>query len=167
MTALTQTAHQTLLTDRSWLSLIATTDGSVTQALLRLTLALVLFPHGAQHLLGWFGGYGFTATVDFMNTGLGIPVPLAAAGILLEFFGPLALIAGVASRLAGLSLAVFMGVAASTHLSNGFFMNWLGTMPAGTEGFEFHLLAIAMAIAVAIKGAGAWSVDQRLTTTRG
>ena len=163
MTALTQTAHPAFVTDRSWLSLLAATDGSVTQALLRLTLALVLFPHGAQHLLGWFGGYGFTATVDFMNSGLGIPVPLAAAGILLEFFGPLALIAGVASRLVGASLAVFMGVAASTHLSNGFFMNWLGTMPAGTEGFEFHLLAIAMAIAIAIKGGGALSVDQRLT----
>lgn len=163
MTSLTHTATPTLITDRSWLTVLAKTDGSVTQALLRVTLALVLLPHGAQHLLGWFGGYGFSASVDFMNSGLGIPVPLAAAGILLEFFGPLALIAGVASRLIGASLGVFMAVAASTHLSNGFFMNWFGTMPAGTEGFEYHLLAIAIAVAIAIKGAGAFSVDQRFT----
>ena len=164
MTSLTHTATPTLITDRSWLTVLAKTDGSVTQALLRVTLALVLLPHGAQHLLGWFGGYGFSASVDFMNSGLGIPVPLAAAGILLEFFGPLALIAGVASRLIGASLGVFMAVAAATHLSNGFFMNWFGTMPAGTEGFEYHLLAIALAAAITIRGAGAFSIDQRLTT---
>ena len=163
MTSLTHTATPTLITDRSWLTVLAKTDGSVTQALLRVTLALVLLPHGAQHLLGWFGGYGFSASVDFMNSGLGIPVPLAAAGILLEFFGPLALIAGVASRLIGASLGVFMAVAAATHLSNGFFMNWFGTMPAGTEGFEYHLLAIALAAAITIRGAGAFSIDQRLT----
>jgi len=163
MTSLTHTATPTLITDRSWLTALAKTDGSVTQALLRVTLALVLLPHGAQHLLGWFGGYGFSASVDFMNSGLGIPVPLAAAGILLEFFGPLALIAGVASRLIGASLGVFMAVAAATHLSNGFFMNWFGTMPAGTEGFEYHLLAIALAAAITIRGAGAFSIDQRLT----
>jgi putative oxidoreductase len=163
MTSLTHTATPTLITDRSWLTVLAKTDGSVTQALSRVTLALVLLPHGAQHLLGWFGGYGFSASVDFMNSGLGIPVPLAAAGILLEFFGPLALIAGVASRLIGASLGVFMAVAAATHLSNGFFMNWFGTMPAGTEGFEYHLLAIALAAAITIRGAGAFSIDQRLT----
>ena len=162
MTAITQTATSMFTGERPWLSLAARTDGSVTQTLLRLTLALVLLPHGMQHLFGWFGGYGFSATVGFMNSGLGIPVPLAAAGILLEFFGPLALIAGVASRLMGASLAVFMAVAAATHLSDGFFMNWFGTMPAGTEGFEYHLLAIAMAVAIAIKGGGAFSVDGAL-----
>ena len=91
-----------------------------------------------------------------------LQLSIAAAGILLEFFGPLALLAGVATRLFGAALAVFMATAASTHLQHGFFMNWYGNLPAGSEGFEFHLLAIAMAGALAISGGGAWSVDRAL-----
>lgn len=139
---------------------ISATEVSGTQALLRVTLALVLLPHGAQHLFGAFGGYGFAATVDWMTGALGIPSSLAAASILLEFFGPLLLLAGIGSRLVGLALAAFMVTAASTHVGNGFFMNWFGTMPAGVEGFEYHLLAVAIAIAIAVKGAGSYSVDR-------
>lgn len=145
---------------------ISATEASATQTLLRVTLALVLLPHGAQHLLGAFGGYGFSATVEWMNGTIGIPVPFAVAGILLEFFGPLLLLAGIGSRLVGLSLAVFMAVAGSTHAAQGFFMNWYGTMPAGAEGFEFHILAVAMALAIAFNGGGAYSVDRRLTQGR-
>ena len=168
MTSITQTAtDHTFAPDRSWTQAIFKTDGSATQALLRLTLAFVLLPHGAQHLLGWFGGYGFTATVNWMNTAVGIPVPAAVAGILIEFFGPLLLIAGLASRLTAFSLAVFMAVAGSTHLQNGFFMNWFGTLPAGAEGFEYHLLVMGMAAAVAIGGSGAASVDRVITRESG
>ena len=135
------------------------TDGSITQALLRLTLGLVLLPHGAQHLFGAFGGYGFSGTLGWMTGALGIPAPLAAAGILLEFFGPILLIAGAATRLVGGALAIFLATAASTHAANGFFMNWFGTMPAGTEGFEYHLLATALAVALAIRGGGALALD--------
>ena len=142
---------------------VLSSDRSLTQLLLRLTLALVLLPHGAQHLLGAFGGYGFTATVSWMTGTLGIPAPLAVAGILLEFFGPLLLIAGLATRLVAAALAVFMATAASTHIANGFFMNWVGTLPAGTEGFEYHLLAIAIALALVSKGGGAFSIDRLLT----
>ena len=80
-----------------------------------------------------------------------------------NFFGPILLLAGLGSRLVGLALAVFMATAASTHVPNGFFMNWLGTLPAGTEGFEFHLLAIVVAVAVAVNGGGAFSLDRLLT----
>ena len=139
---------------------ISASDGSATQALLRLTLAGVLLPHGAQHLFGAFGGYGLAGTVAWMNGTLGIPAPLAIAGILLEFFGPVLLIVGVATRMVGASLAIFMATAASTHLSNGFFMNWFGTMPAGAEGFEYHLLTIAIAVALAIRGGGALALDR-------
>ena len=139
------------------------TEASRTQALLRLTLGLVLLPHGAQHLFGAFGGYGLSGTVAWMTGTLGIPAPLAVAGILLEFFGPILLIAGAATRLAGIALAVFMATAASTHVANGFFMNWFGTLPAGTEGFEYHLLAIALAVAVSVNGGGAFSLDRLLT----
>ncbi len=134
--------------------------GGVGQTLLRLALAIVLLPHGLQHLFGLLGGYGFRGTLAWMTGTLGIPVPLAAMGIVLEFVGPALLVIGAGSRLWGAALAVFMATAASTHLPNGFFMNWLGTLPAGTEGFEYHLLAIAMAASIAINGGGSFSVDR-------
>ena len=162
MTTLTPTITTTP-GDHSWLlHSMCATDARASQTLLRLTLALVLLPHGAQHLLGAFGGYGFAATVAWMSGPLSIPAPLAAAGILLEFFGPLLLLAGLASRLVGLALAVFMAAAGSTHIANGFFMNWLGNLPAGVEGFEYHLLAVAIGIAVAVNGGGAYSLDRLL-----
>jgi putative oxidoreductase len=142
---------------------LLSTDASLTSAFQRIALAGVLLPHGAQHLFGAFGGYGLTGTTAWMTGTLGIPAPLAVAGILLEFFGPILLIAGLASRLAAAGLAVFMAVAASTHLGHGFFMNWFGTLPAGAEGFEFHLLAIALAVAIAVNGSGACSLDRLLT----
>jgi putative oxidoreductase len=143
------------------------TDASISHAVLRVALGAIMLPHGAQHLFGLFGGYGFSATVNWMSGTLGIPVPLAIAGIGLEFFGSLALLAGIAGRVTGIALAVFMATAASTHLQNGFFMNWFGTLPAGAEGFEYHLLAIAMALAIGINGSGAYSVDRLLTLRRG
>jgi putative oxidoreductase len=142
---------------------IVATDASWAQTLLRVTLAGVLLPHGAQHLLGWFGGYGFAGTLTWMTGTLGFPAPLAGAGIALEFFGPVALVLGFGTRAVGAALAVFMAVAASTHAANGFFMNWFGTLPAGVEGLEYHVLAVAMALSVAARGAGAASLDLWLT----
>jgi putative oxidoreductase len=147
-----------------WIATLLQTDGSYSQAFLRLTFGLVLLPHGAQHLFGLFGGYGFGPTIEWMTSTLGVPAPVAAASILLEFFGPLLLIAGLATRPVAASLAIFMGVAAATHLPNGFFMNWFGTMAAGAEGFEYHLLAIAMLVTIAIRGAGALSLDRVLAS---
>jgi putative oxidoreductase len=162
MRTLTDTFVSWPRTHASLLHSIGATEASATQTLLRMTLALILLPHGAQHLLGAFGGYGFAATLAWMSGPLGIPAPLAAAGILLEFIGPLLLFAGLGSRLIGLALAVFMATAGSTHLANGFFMNWLGTLPAGVEGFEYHLLTVTIAIAIAVNGGGAYSVDRVL-----
>jgi putative oxidoreductase len=139
------------------------TTKSPIETMLRTTLGAILLPHGAQHLLGMFGGLGFRATLDWMTGTLGLPAVLAALGIVIEFVAPLALILGAGVRLAGTALAVFMAVAARTHTSNGFFMNWFGSLPAGAEGFEYHLLAIALAVAVAMRGAGAWSIDSWVT----
>jgi len=112
---------------------------------------------------GRFGGYGFAKTMEWMTGTVGIPAPLAAAGITLEVVGPALLIPGIASRLWGAALAIFMAVAASTHVANGCFMNWFGTKPAGREGCEHHLLAIAMVCATAMSGGGAYSVDRVLS----
>jgi putative oxidoreductase len=146
---------------------ITATDGTATQTMLRLTLVLALLPHGAQHLLGAFGGYGFGATVAWMSGPLGFPTALAVAGILLESIGPLLLLAGIGSRVIGLALAVFMATAGSTHLANGFFMNWLGNLPAGQEGFEYHILAVTIAITIAVRGGGAYSMDRLLDSRHG
>src|SRR5215218_4569415 len=116
----------------------------------RLAVALLLFPHGAQHALGWFGGYGFTGTLGWMTETLGFPAPLAALAIAIELLAPIALVFGLGSRAAALGLAGLMIGAITTHLPNGFFMNWFGALPTGQQGFEYHLVVIALTAVTAI-----------------
>jgi len=128
---------------------------------LRLTLAVVIFPHGAQKALGWFGGHGFKNTLKFF-TNSGIPTVLALLAIAAEFLGPLGLAVGLLTRVAAFGIACVMLVALVTvHWQHGFFMNWFGTQQG--EGFEYHLLALGIAISLTIMGGGAWSVDGILT----
>lgn len=137
------------------------TDGATAPVLLRLTLALVMFPHGAQKVLGWFGGYGFAGTHGYM-TSLGIPAALATVAIVAEFLAPVALALGIGTRLAALSLiGLMVGAVATVHLPFGFFMNWAGT--AAGEGFEYHLLVIGAALALVVAGGGRWSLDRKLS----
>ena len=130
----------------------------------RLTLGAILIPHGFQHALGFFGGYGFSGTLGWMTKTLGFPAPLAALAIVTELLAPFALIAGLGGRAAALGLIGLMAGAISTHVPNGFFMNWFGALPAGSEGFEYHLLAIGLAAVVMVNGSGALSLDRWLTT---
>src|SRR5262245_14251053 len=130
--------------------------------LARVAVGLILFPHGAQHVLGWFGGYGFHGTLGWMTGTLGFPAPLAALALVTELVAPFALLAGLGGRVAALGLVGLMVGALSTHMANGFFMNWFGSLPAGQEGFEYHILAIALAGSVVLQGSGAWSVDRLL-----
>jgi putative oxidoreductase len=140
------------------------TDGSVTGLILRLTLAVVLFPHGAQKVLGWFGGPGFGRTVQFFTQQQGIPVVFALLAMAAEFLGPLGLAVGLLTRVAAFGIGCEMLVIMATvHWPNGFFMNWSGTQ-AG-EGFEYHLLVVGIAITLILRGAGAWSVDGVLAGT--
>ena len=137
------------------------TSNDRTLAMLRLILGIVFFAHGAQKMLGWFGGPGFSGTMQFFNQ-MGIPGLLAFLAIAAEFFGSLGLLAGFLGRLAALGIIVNMLVAVgAVHLPHGFFMNWTGTQQG--EGFEYHLLAIAIGLAVLIKGSGAMSLDHALT----
>lgn len=136
------------------------TDGTVVPLILRLTLAVVMFPHGAQKVLGWFGGHGFKPTMAYF-TKAGIPAPLAFLAITAEFLGPLGLAVGLLTRVAALGIACVMLVAIFTvHAQHGFFMNWQGQQKG--EGFEFHLLALGLALALIIGGAGLWSLDALL-----
>ena len=138
------------------------TDNDPTLTFVRLALAAAIFPHGAQHFLGWFGGYGFDGTVQWMSGTLGFPATLAALAVVTEFLAPLALAAGLGGRPAALGLIGLMAGAISTHAANGFFMNWFGSLPAGSEGYEYHLVVIALAGVVVAKGSGALSLDRRL-----
>lgn len=140
------------------------TDDSIGLFLVRVFLGLVIFPHGAQKLVGWFGGHGFAWTMDFFTQRLGIPAPLVVLVILAESFGALALIFGFLGRIGAFgTLCVMLGAIFIVHLKHGFFMNWYGAN-AG-EGIEYHLLAIGMAVAVIIQGSGALSIDRWLSRT--
>ena len=133
----------------------------------RVMLGAIMLPHGFQHALGLFGGYGFSGTLGWMTKTLGFPAPLAALAILSELIAPFALIAGLGGRVASLGVIGIMAGAISTHTANGFFMNWFGGLPAGAEGFEYHLLAIGLAAVVTLNGSGALSLDQWLTSRFG
>jgi putative oxidoreductase len=134
-------------TDEAWSSLI-----------LRVMLGIVVFPHGAQKLLGWFGGFGFAGTMGMFTDKMHLPAVIAFLIIIGESFGSLGLILGFLTRVTAASYALIMlGAIAMVHWPNGFFMNWFGKQ-AG-EGFEYHLLVIGMSLALLLTGAGKWSVD--------
>jgi len=138
------------------------TSHSVPLLLIRLALGIVMFAHGAQKMLGWWGGPGFSGAMGFFES-MGIPALFAFLAIMAEFFGGLGLIAGFLGRIAAFGILVNMLVAiAMVHAPNGLFMNWSGKQ--GGEGFEYHLLAIGIALAVIIGGSGAFSVDEAIVS---
>ena len=135
------------------------TDDSWTGLVLRLTLGLVMFLHGAQKLLGWYGGFGFTGTMGVFTETMHLPWIVALLVIVGEFFGSLGLIVGLLTRFTAASFIVIMlGAIRTSHLPNGFFMNWSGKQQG--EGYEYHLLVIGIALALLVTGAGKWSVDK-------
>lgn len=126
----------------------------------RVFLGVAILPHGLQKLLGMFGGYGFSATVDYF-TGIGVPALIAVLIILGESFGALFLVFGFISRIAAAGVALIMlGAVFMVHIRYGFFMNWFGSQPG--EGFEYHLLALGLALIVFFRGGGKWSVDREI-----
>jgi len=141
---------------------VVKTGDSTTATVLRLALGTVMFAHGAQKGLGWFGGYGIEGTMGFLTQTMGLPWLVAGLVIAIELVGSLALILGALTRPAALGVAaVMVGAVVTVHSKVGFFMDWNG-QSAG-EGFEYHILAVAMAVALLILGGGAFSVDRALT----
>jgi putative oxidoreductase len=144
------------------LTWLVETDGEWVLLLVRVVLGVVMFAHGAQKLLGWFGGPGLGATLQVFRDQLRIPAALACLAIAVEFLGGLGLIVGLLTRVAALGVAVTIAVALlAVHLKNGFFMNWFGEKPG--HGIEYHLLVIALAAVLMVKGAGAFSFDLALS----
>jgi len=141
--------------------IISTSDDKIL-TLLRVVLGIVIFPHGAQKVLGWFGGFGFAGTYGFLTQQMHIPAPLAILVFAAEFLGSIGLLVGFLGRIAAFGIAVNLAVAVFlVHLPNGFFMNWSGQQKG--EGIEFFILAIGIAIAIMIGGSGAYSIDLALT----
>ena len=145
--------------------LLATSD-DWTLTLLRLVMGVIFFAHGAQKTFGWFGGYGFSGTMGFFTQMMHIPAPFAFLAICAEFLGGVGLILGALGRLGAFGIACNMVVAIlMIHHHFGLFMNWSGQQKG--EGFEYHLLAIAIAVVLMARGSGAFSVDRGLTSAAG
>ncbi len=143
---------------------ILRTNDNITFLFLRLVMGIVIIPHGAQKLLGWFGGYGLDGTMGYFAS-LGVPALFGWLAITAEVVGGLALMAGFLSRIAAFGVAATLVTAVMLqHASVGFFMNWGGTLQG--EGFEYHILAVAICTAIMIGGSGPYSVD-RLLARRG
>ena len=137
---------------------------SVAPLVLRVFLSVVLFPHGAQKLLGWFGGYGFNGTMQYFTETEGLPWVVGFVVIIVEFFGTLSLLLGFAVRFWSLAITCVMTGVIFTNFTDYFFMNWFGNQK--TEGMEFFLLAIGMSASLLYIGAGRYSVDAWLHSKR-
>lgn len=140
---------------------ILATRGDWSGLVTRLTIGLVILPHGLQKLFGMFGGYGFEGTMGFFTNTMHLPWIIGFLVIMIESVGSLSLILGFASRVwAALMIAVMIGAVTTSHLQNGFFMNWFGMQPG--EGYEFHLLVIGLSLVTLIVGSGKCSIDRLL-----
>jgi len=143
-------------------NLLSTTD-SVLPLILRLTLGIVIFPHGMQKLFGWFGGFGFKGTYGYFTKQAGLPGIIAFLVIIGESFGSVALILGLLTKFSAISIGIIMlGATLMVHKPHGFFINWMGAQKG--EGMEFHLLAIGLSITLCVSGGGAYSIDSFLLT---
>jgi putative oxidoreductase len=137
------------------------TDEDWSGVILRWTAGLIMFPHGAQKLLGWLGGHGFGGTMGFFTQNIGLPWIVAFLVIIGESLGSVALLAGFLTRFTAASFIIIMvGAIVMSHLPHGFFMNWYGQQQG--EGYEYHLLIIGISLALIVTGAGRWSIDRMI-----
>jgi putative oxidoreductase len=142
--------------------LLFETQNDVAGLILRVVAGGIMFPHGAQKLTGWFGGYGFHATMQYLQNSAKLPWLLSFLVIMIEFAGSLGLIFGLATRIwAAAMIIIMIGAIYTTCYRNGLFMNWYGTQ-AG-EGYEYHLLVIGICITLVIVGGGKFSLDAMIT----
>ena len=165
MTTLSIDRHDNLTTGAlsRLVSAVLSTDGSIRQTILRVVLGLVMIPHGLQKTIGWFGGYGYEGTMGFF-TSIGIPAVFGFLAITAESVGAIALVAGFTTRIAAIGISANMIVAAFMHSPNGILMNWSGQQKG--EGYEYHLLVLAMTAVLIVFGGGKYSLD-RLFTRKG
>ncbi|MCE3227363.1 MAG: hypothetical protein K0S32_1914 [Bacteroidetes bacterium] len=139
-------------------SCLATAGVNWAPVLVRLSIAIVMWPHGAQLLLGWFGGYGFKGTMVFLQEESGLPWIAAFLVIMIQFFGSLFILVGLFTRLCAYAMFIIViGMIFNGHTEHGFFMNWFGSQKG--EGYEFHLLLLGLCISLILTGGGKISLD--------
>jgi len=144
---------------------LVATENRIELFLLRISLGTVLLAHGVQKAFGWFGGFGWSNSINYFTGTVGIPYILGALVILIETIGAVLLIAGFAGRInAALMGIVIIGAFFQDHLANGFYMNWFGNQKS--EGFEFDILFVAIATVLSLKGSGAFSIDRWIVNSR-
>lgn len=147
--------------------MLATNPENISALVARITLALVVFPHGAQKLFGWFGGYGFSTTLHYLTGGPNLPWILAFLVIVIESVGAILVLLGFVTRFAAICMfGNFLGIMFHSHVKNGFFMNWRREPDTG-EGIEFFLLILGLSIILFITGGGKWSVDASIAKSKG
>jgi putative oxidoreductase len=133
--------------------------------IMRVTLGSVIFAHGAQKLLGWFGGYGFEGTMGYFTGTQGLPYIVGLLVILGESLGAIALALGLFTRfMAGSIFVIMVGALILDHAQYGFFMDWFRNQKG--EGIEFDILTFGLAIPVVLSGAGAYSIDAILRSKK-
>ncbi|SMC62268.1 DoxX family protein [Chryseobacterium sp. YR221] len=143
--------------------LIFQTNNTWTGTLLRWTIGIVFIPHGLQKTLGLFGGMGWSKTMELFTENLHLPYGVACIVILVEFLGSISLLWGWGTRFWALSfIGLLTGIMFTSHLDNGFFMNWFGTQKG--EGCQFDILAIGIVVTLLIEGGGKLSVDHWIST---
>lgn len=138
---------------------ISTNDYSAL--VVRIVTGLVMLAHGVQKAFGWFGGFGFDGTMHFFTDTIGLPYVLGVLIIIGETAGALALMAGWLTRINAASFIIIMlGAIATMSWQHGFYMNWYGVQTG--EGYELHLLMIALSLSLLLTGGGKLSVDHAL-----
>jgi putative oxidoreductase len=146
-------------------NIIFKTNNDYADLIARLTIGIILFPHGAQKMLGMFGGYGFAGTMGFFTQTLHLPWVIGFLVIVIEFVGSLSLIAGFASRIwSALIIILMIGIIYTSHFDNGFFMNWFGTQKG--EGYEYFLLIIGLSLVTLVNGSGKYAADNLIKNRR-
>ncbi|MCQ6268550.1 DoxX family protein [Fictibacillus sp. WQ 8-8] len=121
--------------------------------IIRLVIGLSFAAHGTQKLFGWFGGHGLKGTGGWLESiGIKPGYTMALFAGLAEFGGGLLFAAGLVTWLGAAAIIVTMLMAiVKVHGPNGF---W-----ATSGGYEYNLILIAVALGVALTGAGAYSLD--------
>jgi len=138
------------------------TDNNTAGLISRITLALILLPHGMQYTLGWFGGPGFAGTMEYLQQYEKLPWLIAFMVILLQTAGAALILLGAGGRLLAISMTLlFTGMIVTSHVEHGFFMNWTGNQKG--EGYEYHLLAIGLCLVILFQGSGKFSIDSWLS----
>jgi putative oxidoreductase len=135
---------------------ILSSNAGFSALMLRVPVGIIFAAHGAQKLFAWFGGSGLEGTGGWMDSiGLSPGIVMAFLAGAAEFFGGIALVLGLLTRPAALSLVITMVVAIfAVHFQNGLFMS--------NNGYEFGLALLAASVSLLLSGGGKASVDNLL-----